>query len=258
MHPLQEKKNFMQDKTHEINIIQSPPAQKTEYVAGMFNQISKKYDFINRLLSLGFDQYWRKKTIQFVKQHPHEKILDIATGTGDLAIKMARLNPSLITGIDISENMLEIAQVKWAKKKIKTNISFIKSSCEDIPFQNGYFDCATIAFGIRNFSDINKSLDEIYRILIHDGQLVILEFSKPRNKIIKSVYLLYFKRILPVLGKVLSKNTYAYRYLPASVAIFPEREEFSKMLYAHGFVNMQFKTCTFGIVTIYQCFAKKQ
>lgn len=248
----------MPDNIREINIIHSPADQKTAHVANMFNQISKRYDFLNHLLSFGIDKYWRKKVIHFIKRHPHSNILDIATGTGDLALRLAKLNPKSITGIDISENMLHIAEQKWLKRKINCKISFIKSSCEQMPFQNNSFDCATIAFGIRNFTDINTSLNEIHRVLIPGGQLVILEFSKPRHKVIKSLYYLYFNRILPFIGKIISKNEYAYKYLPASVAAFPEQEEFCKILSEQKFNKIEFKTFTFGVVTIYQCFADKQ
>lgn len=225
---------------------------KKEQVALMFNNIARRYDFLNHFLSLGIDKVWRKKAIKFlanIKQNP--VLLDIACGTGDLAIEALTLNPEKIVGLDISDEMLKIGRKKIDKKNVSHIISLQKGDAENISFDNNFFDGITVAFGVRNFENLSKGLAEMHRVLKHGGHIVILEFSKPRSFPVKQVYQFYFHVILPVIGKFVSKDNAAYTYLPASVSEFPERENFILQMEKAGFSQCNFKTLTFGIATIY-------
>lgn len=225
---------------------------KKEQVAHMFNNIARRYDFLNHFLSLGIDNIWRRKAINRLRDIPAEPvILDVATGTGDLAIAALKLNPQKIIGIDISEEMLNIGIKKIRKKGFQDVIELKKGDCENLEFNNDFFDGITVAFGVRNFENLNKGLSEMYRVLKPGGKAIILEFSKPRVFPVKQLYYFYFKAILPLLGKVISKDRSAYTYLPESVNAFPEREIFIQELESVGFKNSIFKPLSFGIATIY-------
>lgn len=225
---------------------------KKEQVAQMFNNIAHRYDFLNHFLSLGIDTIWRKKAIACLKQENPKLLLDIATGTGDLAITVNKiLNPDKIIGIDISEGMLSLGRLKINKMNLQQKIQLISGDSENIPFKENYFDAATVAFGVRNFENLDKGLAEINRVLKTGGSLVVLEFSKPKMFPIKQIYNFYFNQILPGIGKIISKDTRAYSYLPESVQAFPDGNDFIKHLQKAGFKHTYYKTLMFGIASIY-------
>ena len=225
---------------------------KKTQVALMFDNISHRYDFLNHFLSLGIDRYWRKKAVNFLKDKKHEFILDVATGTGDFAIAvLKKLKPAKITGIDISEKMLEIGKRKIAAKFPSANIELLTGDSEKLKFEENLFDAAIVAFGVRNFENLEKGLCEIYRVLKSGGWFVVLEFSRPSRFPVKQFYGFYFKNILPVIGKIFSKDSRAYKYLPESVSAFPEKENFLDFLHQTGFIQCSFKALTFGIASIY-------
>ena len=225
---------------------------KKEQVAQMFNSISGKYDFLNHFLSLGIDIRWRKKAVKYLKQSSPKIILDVATGTGDFALETLKLNPDKVIGIDISDGMLEVGRKKIAKRGLSDKIELLNGDSENIPFDDNTFDAVIVAFGVRNFENLEKGLSEILRVLNEDGQLVVLEFSKPRMFPFKQLYNFYFKAILPKIGKRISKDTAAYTYLPESVRAFPDGERFTNILENVGFKNTKCKTLTFGISSIYR------
>lgn len=231
---------------------------KKNQVAEMFNQIAFRYDFLNRFLSGGIDIYWRKRAIKALKElHPHN-ILDVATGTGDLAIMINKyLHPKKTTGIDISKGMLDIGRAKLAKLKLKEQIELLEGDSEAINFPDDTFDAVTVAFGVRNFGDLEKGLSEMRRVLKPGGILVILEFSKPKQPAFKGLYNLYMKLVAPGIGKLISKNAEAYAYLTESVKAFPEGNDFLEILMKTGYLDTSLKPLSLGICTIY-CGRKNQ
>lgn len=224
---------------------------KKEQVAEMFNNISHRYDFLNHFLSFGIDISWRKKTINQLKSIYPKTILDIATGTGDLAIEALKLNPDKIVGIDISEGMLKIAEKKIKEKKLENKIKIQLADSEKIPFPDNFFDACTVAFGVRNFENLEIGLSEIYRVTNKNGRVVILEFSKPKKFPIKQLYNFYFKFICPLIGKSISKDSAAYTYLYDSVNAFPEGKDFTDILTKCNYSNTKAIPLMFGIATIY-------
>lgn len=224
---------------------------KKVQVAKMFDNISEKYDFLNHFLSLGIDVGWRKKVVKLIEKQNPESILDIATGTGDLAIMMANLKAKKIVGLDLSEGMLAVGKEKIAAKKLDNLISMVQGDSENLPFNDNHFDAITVAFGVRNFENLDKGLAEILRVLKPKGKLVILEFSKPQGFIIKSLYGFYSNYILPLFGKLISKDKSAYTYLPESVAAFPYGDAFNEILKNIGFKAIENQPVSFGIATIY-------
>jgi len=229
--------------------ILSVDSKKTQ-VEHMFDSISPKYDFLNRSLSLGIDTIWRKKTINALKHIHPKRILDVATGTGDLAIEALRLNPDKVIGIDISEGMLGIGRKKLAKGSM-SKIELIKGDSENITFKDGEFDAVTVAFGVRNFENLEKGLKEMNRVMRIGGMIAILEFSKPTMVPFKQFYNFYFNRILPFIGNKLSKNNNAYTYLPQSVNAFPDGKDFMKIMAECGYKNCNQRRFMFGISTLY-------
>lgn len=226
---------------------------KKEQVATMFDNISKTYDFLNHFLSLGIDVIWRKKAIRLLKTTAPKVLLDVATGTGDFAFESySLLKPEKIIGIDISQGMLEVAKEKIAKRGLGDHISVQLGDSEALPFETAYFDAVTVAFGVRNFENIQQGLNEIQRVLKPGGKAIVLEFSNPKAFPIKQLYPFYFKRVLPFFGKIFSKDNSAYTYLPDSVAQFPEGEAFLKLLKQAGFSKTKARPQTFGICTIYE------
>ena len=224
---------------------------KKEQVARMFDNISHRYDFLNHFLSLGIDKAWRKKAIGFLENNPPKTILDVATGTGDFAIQALTLNPEKITGIDISEGMLEVGKKKIKDRALSDRIELMYGDSEKLPFKENNFDAVTVAFGVRNFENLEKGLGEIYRVLKPGGKLVVLEFSKPRKFPFKQVYKFYFTTILPRVGRIVSSDKAAYTYLPESVDAFPNGADFLTILKNIGFNRTQCKELTFGISSIY-------
>lgn len=224
---------------------------KKSQVALMFNNISKKYDFLNHFLSLGIDRIWRKKAIQMLKPYEPKTILDIATGTGDLSISALRLKPEKIVGIDISEGMLAIGNKKIKKKKLDKVIELKLEDSENMKFDENHFDAAMVAFGVRNFENLQRGLSEILRVLKPGSPIVVLEFSRPKAFPIKQLYNFYFKHILPRVGRVFSKDKSAYSYLPESVLSFPEGKYFLGEMRTAGFQSTKEKRLTFGVASIY-------
>jgi len=225
---------------------------KKKQVAGMFNDIAFRYDFLNRFLSAGIDTRWRKKAIgQLVNIKP-KRILDVATGTADVAIMASGiLKPDKIVGIDISDGMLEIGRKKIQKLGLQGTIELLNGDCETINFDDDSFEAVTVAFGVRNFENLEKGLTEIRRVLKPGGKLVILEFSKPKMPVVKSMYNLYMKYICPTVGKLFSKNRNAYRYLDESISKFPEGKNFTGILDNLGYRNTYSKPLSLGICSIY-------
>ena len=230
----------------------SPGGSKREQVERMFDNISPKYDLLNRLFSLGIDQAWRRKVIRLVGKEPVNHLLDVATGTADLAILAAR-NVKKVTGIDISEGMLEHGRKKIADRKLTDRIELLKADSTDLPFAEATFDAVTVAFGVRNFEDLEKGIREMRRVLRPAGRAFILEFSKPRRTPFRQLFRLYFHGIMPLIGRSVSKDASAYTYLPKSVDAFPEGPEFLRLLERAGFRECTATPLTGGIATLYTC-----
>jgi len=224
---------------------------KKEQVAQMFDNISENYDGLNRVISLGIDVKWRKKVVKIVGKNNPKQILDIATGTGDLALMMASLNPERIIGLDISSGMLEVGKRKIDKAKLSNKIEMIVGDSEEMPFKDDTFDAITVSFGVRNFANLYKGIKEISRVLKPDGVLVILETSNPTKFPFKQGYKLYTNLFLPIVGKLFSKDKVAYSYLSESANSFPFGEAFNNILQKNGFNNTEHTPITFGVATIY-------
>jgi len=219
--------------------------------ADMFNDIAGSYDFLNHLLSLNIDRVWRRKAVNTIKPLNPSEILDVATGTGDLALAAMKLNPTRIIGADVSEGMLKVAREKISRRGLDSVISFVQAPCEALPFDDSTFDAAMVAFGVRNFEDPQKGLDELCRVLKPGGILVVLEFTLPKHTWILNAYRFYFHRVLPLIGKAFSSDLEAYRYLPESVENFPKGDEFLKMLTIAGFAGCKYRSLTLGICGLY-------
>jgi demethylmenaquinone methyltransferase/2-methoxy-6-polyprenyl-1,4-benzoquinol methylase len=217
----------------------------------MFDNISPKYDFLNRSLSLGIDVWWRKKMMRELKGLALTQVLDIATGTADVALATSKLKPNSIIGVDISEGMLSVGRIKVEKKGLSSLIKLQKADSENLPFSENQFDAITVAFGVRNFEHLSKGLDEMCRVLKPGGKLVILEFSRPRIFPVKQLYDFYFRYFCPWWGKVVSKDNSAYKYLYDSVSAFPEGEQFLTIAKQSGFKQLKAQRLTFGIVSLY-------
>lgn len=225
---------------------------KKQQVAGMFDKIAFKYDFLNRFLSAGIDVRWRKKAINELRTLQPINVLDVATGTGDVAILTYNmLKPEKITGIDISAGMLEVGRKKIEKLSLQDYITLVKGDSETILFDNDHFDAITVAFGVRNFENLEKGLGEMLRVLKPGGKLVVLEFSRPKQFLFKGFYNLYMQTIAPGFGQLFAKNKEAYKYLNDSVQHFPEGQSFVEILKTVGFRETYSKKLTMGICTIY-------
>ncbi len=225
---------------------------KRAVVESMFDSIAWRYDFLNHFLSFGIDQLWRRRAIKIIsKSFKNPAILDVATGTGDLAIAAMKLNPAKITGIDISKKMLEIGKEKVVKKGFAGKIELREGDSERIPFGDSFFDVSMVAFGVRNFSDPLKGLSEMRRVIRNEGMIMVLEFSKPSGFPFRPVYNFYFKNILPFFGKIFSKDKEAYSYLPESVMKFPDNDEFLRLLSMAGFSETRQIKLTGGVASIY-------
>ncbi len=218
----------------------------------MFNNISGTYDFLNHFMSLGIDIIWRKKAIRLLKASKPQRLLDVATGTGDFALEAIRiLQPKKVIGVDISSGMLAIAREKITKKGLSDQFEVVLADSENLPFADSTFDAVTVAFGVRNFENLEKGLTDIHRVLKPGGKAVILEFSNPKGFPVKQLYRFYFNHITPLIGKVFSKDHRAYSYLPESVAQFPDGARFTDILQRAGFHGAVARPQTFGICTIY-------
>ena len=229
---------------------------KKEQIAQMFDTISENYDRLNRVISFGIDIKWRKKVLQIVTQSNPKTILDIATGTGDLAILMAQTKAPKIIGLDISAGMLEVGRKKIQYKNLSNTIEMVLADSEEMPFEDSYFDAITVAFGVRNFENLEKGLAEILRVLKPNGVFVILETSVPDKTPYKQGYTFYSKNILPIIGKLFSKDNVAYGYLSESAAAFPYGEALNNILRKIGFIEVKAMPQTFGVATIYSATKK--
>lgn len=217
-----------------------------------FDEIAHRYDLLNRLLSFRIDQLWRKKLVRKLPKGEAYHVLDVATGTADLALMAARRKGCRVTGCDVAEKMMDIGRKKAARKKLDEKVTLVSGAAENLPFDPNTFDAAMVAFGVRNFNDLEKGLTEMNRVLKPGGKILVLEFSIPQNRIFKTFYLFYFLKVLPFLGGFISGNRKAYAYLPESVLKFPQGEEFLGLLQKAGFTDTHYKNLTLGIATLYQ------
>lgn len=230
---------------------QQSDLNKKKQIEQMFDEIAPKYDFLNRFMSLRIDVLWRKKVIRLLKPYQPKQLLDVATGTADLAIALQALQPEKVIGLDLSEQMLSIGRVKVKDKQLSQHIELVKGDSEHLPFQDNTFDAVTVAFGVRNFENLEKGLQEIRRVLKPGGQFIILEFSKVKMFPFKQFFGFYFRYITPRIGKFISHSSRAYTYLTNSVAVFPEGEEMCVILQQQGFKKTQCHTLSLGIASIY-------
>lgn len=226
-------------------------AGKKQQVARMFDSISGNYDFLNHFLSLGIDIRWRKKAINLLADGKPKIILDVATGTGDFAVETLKLNPEQVIGVDISEGMLEVGRKKMKARGYEHKIDLRLGDSENLPFEENKFDAVIVAFGVRNFENLEKGLSEMHRVLKPGGRMVVLEFSKPRAFPFKQLYNFYFNFILPKIGRLISRDPAAYTYLPESVQAFPDGDDFTSILKRLGFNQTSCKPLTFGISSLY-------
>ncbi len=240
----------------QVKPYQDSNLSKKKQVEQMFDNISHKYDFLNHFLSFGIDKIWRNKTIKVVGENNPKYILDVATGTGDLAfVAQKKLNPNKIVGLDLSNGMLNVGRQKSKKRGLEKIIEFTQGDSEKLPFEDNLFDAVMVSFGVRNFENLIAGLSEINRVLKKDGKITVLEFSKPSTFPVKQAYGIYSKYLLPIFGAAISKDKSAYQYLPESVAAFPEGESFLRKLESAGFNSFFMKRLSGGIATIYS--AKK-
>tara|TARA_Y100000590_G_C15704645_1_gene1008117 strand:+ start:504 stop:1223 length:720 start_codon:yes stop_codon:yes gene_type:complete len=224
--------------------------EKKKYVKQMFNDISGTYDFINLISSFGIDRYWRKQLISNIQLSSNDKLLDVATGTGDVAFGFIKKYKNInVIGIDIAKNMIEIAKEK-SKNFSNHNINFFEGDAENIKFENNSFNAITISFGFRNLGSYDNALLEFYRVLNNNGKIAILEFSKPTSKWFSPLFTFYFNKVIPMLGSFFSKKD-AYLYLPESVDFFLKRDDLSKKMENVGFKNVRYIDYTFGVATLY-------
>ncbi|HTY58433.1 MAG TPA: bifunctional demethylmenaquinone methyltransferase/2-methoxy-6-polyprenyl-1,4-benzoquinol methylase UbiE [Bacteroidota bacterium] len=222
-----------------------------QYVRSLFDSIAGRYDMLNHLLSGGIDTYWRWRAIRRLSHGAPARILDVATGTADFAIAAARLGPREIVGVDLAWEMLLRGRDKIARRGLAGVITLLASEAEHLPFAEGAFDAAVVAFGVRNFEDLHQGLAEMRRVLRAGGRLVVLEFSRPRVFPLRQIYLFYFLRVIPLIGRLVSGNREAYTYLPESVMAFPEGADFLSLLAKAGFRSPGAERLTFGIASVY-------
>ncbi len=230
---------------------------RKEQVTEMFDNISGNYDFMNRIMTFGIDVKWRKKVVKMVAETKPEKILDIATGTGDFAIILAEIKPKKIVGLDISRGMLEVGKQKVKQKGLEDLIEMVLGDSENLPFEDNTFDAITVGFGVRNFENLDKGLSEINRVLKPGGIFVVLETSQPEKFPFKQLYKFHSKYIIPLLGKMFSKDQSAYQYLPESAEAFPYGEAFNNILRKNEFISVTNIPLLFGASSIYKAYKKK-
>jgi len=242
--------------SNKITPYQNSELGKKQQVEQMFDTISGNYDNLNRIISFGSDLKWKKKIARIVKQKNPTKILDVATGTADLAIMLSQTNAKQIIGVDISEGMLKVGRKKIEKQNLSQRISLIQADSENLPFEDNYFDAITVAYGIRNFENLEKGLSQIFRVLTSGGTLVILETSVPTRFPFKQCYKFYCNVILPIIGKLFSKDKKAYGYLSKSASNFPFGEALNNILMKNMFINVENKPQMFGAATIYIAYKK--
>lgn len=229
----------------------STEESKKEQVAQMFDNIAFRYDFLNSLLSLGIHKGWRKKCVKLLAENDPKMILDVATGTADFAMECVKLHPTKIIGVDISEGMMKFGREKIKKAGLEKLITLEYGDAETLKFDDNTFDAIVVGFGVRNFENLEKGMNNLNRVLKPGGKLVVLEFSNPRNKFVKWGYNFYFNKVTPFIGRIFSKDVRAYTYLPESVKAFPDNEQFVSILNKLNFKNTSYKSLSFGIAAIY-------
>lgn len=230
----------------------SSDGEKTQQVEQMFDNIAPTYDLLNHSLSWGIDRSWRRAAIDSLRPYRPQRILDVATGTGDFAILAAKLlEPEALLGVDLSEGMMEVARQKVEREELQGVIRFQKEDCLNLSFPNGSFDALTVAYGIRNFSDLDCGLREMHRVLRPGGRLVIIELTAPRHFPMRQLFWLYSHVWMPLIGRLVSKDSRAYSYLPATMEAFPQGEEMRQILMRAGFSDVNFRRFTFGLSTLY-------
>lgn len=224
---------------------------KKQQVELMFDNIAARYDLLNAILSFGIFKLWQHKLVKEAVAIKPKHILDVATGTGGVAFELAKKNIESVTGADLSEQMLNVARAKLLSKSFSTQIDFVKADAEKLPFDDNSFDAVTVAYGVRNFENLDTGLKELYRVLKPNGKLCVLEFSTPTSKPVQIIFGFYFNKICPLIGRFLTGDSNAYTYLPQSVKVFPYGSSFTNILVTHGFKNTSCKSLTFGIASIY-------
>lgn len=239
-------------KVERITPYGGEPGDKSRQVREMFDSIAPAYDFMNRAMTLGIDHLWRRRAVGLLRDCQHDDILDIATGTGDLAIRLAReLDPIAVTGVDLSEGMVEIGRAKVEKEGLADVVTLGIGDCLLLPFTDGSFDAVTCAYGVRNFADLLAGYREMHRVLRPGGTAVILELSTPTSGIVKPFYNLYTRHVIPTVGRLVSKDVRAYSYLPESIAAVPQGSEMTAIMLEAGFAEARAIPLTFGVCTIY-------
>ncbi len=232
-----------------------PPAGesdgKTEQVAAMFDAIAPRYDLLNRVLSMGTDRRWRRKAVRVLGRHRPRHVLDVATGTGDLAVEALSVGAESVVGVDIAERMLEVGRRKIDRLGLADRVTLRYGDALRLPFEDATFDAALVAFGVRNFENLESGLAEIHRVLRPGGLLVVLEFSRPRHFPVRQLYGMYSRFVLPAIGRLLSGDSGAYRYLPASIRVFPDGEDFLAVMRNAGYDHAVDERLTFGVASIY-------
>lgn len=226
------------------------PGRKKQ-VQKMFNSIAERYDLLNHLLSMGVDRGWRKRLVKLMSENNPKNILDLATGTADLSIAAIKINPDKITGTDIAEEMLAIGQQKINKLGLSDKIILLVADSENLPFKDAEFDAAMVAFGVRNYENLHQGLSEMCRVLKPGAKAFILEFSKPQKFPVKQLFQFYSRFVLPIIGKLVSKHSSAYTYLPESIAAFPRDDQFIKIMLSAGFSHAEYEILSFGITNLY-------
>ncbi len=242
-----------------INPYQHDSRRKSQQVKEMFDNIAPAYDFMNRAMTFGIDRCWRRKAVKMLCCYPHDTILDIATGTGDLAILLAKLSKAkTITGIDLSEGMINVGRKKVEKIGMTSRITLTTGDCLNMPFHNDSFHAITAAYGVRNFENLLQGYKEMLRVLRPGGAITIIELATPTSPIIKPLYKLYTRYIIPLVGRLISKDVRAYSYLPESIAAVPQRRQMTDLMEQAGFINAQYRTLTFGTCCIYMAFKPQE
>ncbi|MDE7152862.1 MAG: bifunctional demethylmenaquinone methyltransferase/2-methoxy-6-polyprenyl-1,4-benzoquinol methylase UbiE [Muribaculaceae bacterium] len=242
----------MEVKAEKINPYVNDTRPKTEQVRDMFDSIAPAYDFMNRAMTFGIDKWWRSLAVKMIRKHAPKQILDVATGTADLAIKLAtELKPEHVTGIDLSEGMIELGRQKVASRGLTDRITLVTGDCLSLPFADNSFDCVTVAYGVRNFEHLSQGYREMHRVLKPGGMICVIELSTPQSPLVKPFYKLYTRTLIPAVGRLISKDTRAYSYLPESIAAVPQGDRMLSLMSDAGFSACRCRRLTFGTCSIY-------
>lgn len=245
----------MDVEAERINPYQGDQREKTQQVRAMFDNIAPAYDFMNRAMTFGIDKLWRAKAVRLIGRQSPKEILDVASGTGDLAILLARRIPDTsILGVDLSKGMLQLGERKVAEAGLADRVSFSVADCMQLPMPDDSFDCVSVAYGVRNFQNLLAGYKEMYRVLRPGGMLCVIELSTPDSKLVLPFYRFYTKCVIPAVGRMISKDVRAYSYLPESIAAVPKGREMLSLISEAGFRDARFRRLTFGVCTIYTAF----